>query len=409
MNKDHFGYYLVGTHKTYSKIEALELAHSLNVEFTWVFNDDTFSKHPWHIDTKQDIKQLYKKRAEQIRHKYDYIVLWYSGGADSFTMTNTFKENNIHVDEIAQFHAYEGEKSWDSFLNKEVAEVAIPQTKEFLKAMPHTKHRLVDLSPIQKTVFDHDNNKLDFIYKSNNSFGPHQLARTYLREKIDDWKQIIASGKKLCFVWAHDKPAVRYNVNLDKYYLEFHDSIDGGGVGPRIQIENKQEYNDEFFYWSPDAADIITRQAHIVVNYLRNPPKEDLDSAYLTTDPYSYTLSHTGDFVPTELRRASTLINSVVYYLTSEGLHRLIYPNYRLDTFTPGKPYGWIFGPRDWWWFKCYKEKDQSMFIGAMESLYKKFTKVGFARYRTSKQDVDLDFRLLNLDTLRSKKYFLEI
>ena len=73
------------------------------------------------------------------------------------------------------------------------------------------------------------------------------------------------------------------------------------------------------------------------------------------------------------------------------------------------KNFGLIFGPRDRWWFNAHREKDQSMFIGAMESLYKKFTKVGFARYRTSKQDVDLDFRLLNLDTLRSKKYFLEI
>ena len=409
MNKDHFGYYLVGTHKTYSKIEALELAHSLNVGIKWSFNETVFDNHPWHIDTKQDIKQLYKKRAEQIRHKYDYIVLWYSGGADSFTMTNTFKENNIHVDEIAQFHAYEGEKSWDTYMNKEVADVAIPQTKEFLKAMPHTKHRLVDLSIIVKTVFGEDNNKLDFIYKSNNSFGPHQLARTYLRETVEEWKQIIASGKKLCFVWAHDKPAVRYNVNLDKYYLEFHDSIDGGGVGPRIQIENKQEYNDEFFYWSPDAADIITRQAHIVVNYLRNPPKEDLDSAYLTTDPYSYTLSYTGEYIPKLVRRPSTIINNISYYLTSEGMHRLIYPDFPLTTFSLGKNFGWIFGPRDRWWFNAHREKDQSMFIGAMESLYKKFTKAGFTNHRELKNDVDLDFRLLNLDLCRSKSYFLEI
>ena len=166
MNKDQFGYYLVGNYKTYSKIEALERAHLLNIPVEWIFNDGVFSTHPWHIDTKEDLKKLYKKRAEQIRNKYDYIVIWYSGGVDSFTVLNTFKENNIHVDEIAQFHAYEGEKTWDSCLNKEVEAVAIPQSQEFLNVMPHTKHRTVDLTPIIKSIYNEDNNKFDFMYKS---------------------------------------------------------------------------------------------------------------------------------------------------------------------------------------------------------------------------------------------------
>ena len=248
MNKDQFGYYLVGEHKTYSKIEALELAHSFRTPVKWIFNDDVFSKHPWHIDTQEDIKNLYRKRAEQIRNKYDYIILWYSGGVDSFTMANTFHESNIHVDEIAQYHAHEGEKTWDSYLNKEVEKVAIPQTQEFLNSMPHTKHRTVDLTPIIKSVFDMDNNRFDFMYYSNKSFGPDQLARTYLREKISDWAKIIASGKKLCFVWGADKPPVRYDEIHNKYYLEFYDIIDGNGVGPRIQMMNRKEENDEFFY-----------------------------------------------------------------------------------------------------------------------------------------------------------------
>jgi hypothetical protein len=129
MNKDQFGYYLVGNYKTYSKIDALEHAHLFNTPVKWIFNDDVFSTHPWHIDTQEDIKKLYKKRAEQIREKYDYIVVWYSGGVDSFTVLNSFRENGIHVDEIAQWHCHEGEKTWDSFLNKEVKEVAIPHAQ----------------------------------------------------------------------------------------------------------------------------------------------------------------------------------------------------------------------------------------------------------------------------------------
>ena len=423
MNKDQFGYYLVGEHKTYSKIEALELAHSFRTPVKWIFNDDVFSKHPWHIDTQENLKKLYKKRAEQIREKYDYIVIWYSGGVDSFTVLNTFRENNLHVDEIAQFHAHEGEKTWDSYLNKEVEKVAIPQTQEFLNSMPQTKHRTVDLTPIIKSVFGEDHNKFDFIYKSNHSFGPHQLARTYVREKISDWAKIIASGKKLCFVWGADKPPVRYDEIHNKYYLEFYDIIDGNGVGPRIQMMNRKEENDEFFYWSINSIDMIARQGHIIKNYLRNPPKEDLDSRYLTSDPYTYLLAYNGEYLPYWSRRPATKINNKMYYLTPDGLNRLIYPDWKEDTFTVGKNLGYIFGPRDRWWWEAHKANDQTMFIGAIKSYYKKFTDWGFNNFKfhrkyfaknapeyiRSKIPFSNDFRNLNIDLCYSKKYYLEI
>lgn len=407
-NKDQFGYYTVKQHKTYSKIEALELAHNLNVPVKWNFNETIFSQYPWHIDTKENIKILYKRRAEQIRQKYDYLVVWYSGGADSFTVLNTFKENNIHVDEIAQFHSYEGEKTWNSYLNKEIETVAIPGTKEFLNSMPHTKHRLVDLTPIIKSVFGEDRNKFDFIYKSNHSFGPHQLARTYVRDKIDDWRKIIESGKKLCFIWGVDKPPVRYDSDNDKYYLEFFDIVDGGGVGPRIQQENRSDWHDEFFYWSPDSMDIIARQGHIIVNYLRNIPKEDLDTQYLTRDRYSYSMSYNGDYIPQYLGRPGRIVNGIMYHLTSEGSHRLVYPDWKETTFSLGKPFSYTFSPRDRWWYEALRAQDQRMHRTAIESFYKKFTKFGFNNYRNLRQRVNLDFRNISIDLCFTKKYFLE-
>ena len=407
MNKDQFGYYLVGGFKTYSKIEALEYAHLVNSPVKWIFNDDMFSKHPWHIDTQEDIKNLYRKRAEQIRNKYDYIILWYSGGVDSFTMANTFHENNLHVDEIAQYHAHEGEKTWDSYLNKEVETVAIPQTQEFLNVMPHTKHRTVDLTPIIKSVFGEDHNKFDFIYKSNHSFGPHQLARTYVREKISDWAKIIASGKKLCFVWGTDKPPINYDAVSDRYYFQFKDIIDGTGVGPRTQILNREEEYDELFYWSPDSMHIMARQGHIIKNYLRNPPMEDLDSRYLTSDPNEYAMAYNGDLVQSYTRSAATRIKNKMYYLTTHGLNRLIYPDWKESTFGLGKQLSNIFNIRDRWWFEEYQDKDQKMFIGAIQSYYKKFNRWGFNFFKKSQHSNE--FRHINIDLSHSKKYYLEL
>jgi hypothetical protein len=412
MNKDYFGYYLVGKYKTYSKIDALEYAHLINTPVKWIFNDDVFSTHPWHIDPQIDIKKLYKKRAQQIREKYDYIVIWYSGGVDSWTVTNSFSENNIHVDEIAQFHSYEGEKTWDTCLNKEVKDVAVPQSQEFLNVMPHTKHRTVDLTSIIKSVFDEENNRLDFVYKFNHSWGPHVLARNYVREKVADWAKIIASGKKLCFVWGSDKPPVRYDAINDKHYLEFMDIIDSSSVGPRIQMLNRLEDHDELFYWSPDAMDLMARQAHIIMNYMRNPPKQDLDSIYLTSDPYTYLISYDGEYLPVDRKRAATKINNKMYYLTERGLNRLIYSDWKQDTFTVGKQVSTIFNIKDRWWFDAYKADAQNLFIGAMESYHKKFTKWGFNKFNNDKLTKMVhahDFRHINIDTCYSKKYYLEI
>ena len=454
MSKDQFGYYLCGNYKTYSKIDALEHAHLFNTPVKWIFNDDAFSTHPWHIDPQIDLKRLYKKRAQQIREKYDYIVVWYSGGVDSFTVLNSFRENGIHVDEIAQWHCHEGEKTWDSFLNKEVKEVAIPQAQEFLTDMPHTKHRIIDLTSIIQTVFAEDDNHLNFIYYGNHAFGPHHLARSYLREKIPDWAKIIASGKKLCFVYGSEKPAVKYDEANNKFFVEFLDIVDGC-VGPRTQMLNRPQEHDELFYWSPDGMDLMARQAHIIVNYMRNPPPHELDSIYLTRDPWESRFGPDGKYLQYRTQnRTSIKIDNKIHYLTVAGLNRLVYPDWKPDTFSLGKNIGYIFGPRDRWWWQAHRNKDQVMFKSAFESYFKKFTHWGFSNFKgkqellkpsasadnnfiTQKILYDLagnkkeskvlpvhkkylldrykskigyvnDFRNINLDTCYSKKYYLE-
>ena len=400
MSKDQFGYYLCGNYKTYSKIDALEHAHLFNNPVKWIFNDDAFSTHPWHIDPQIDLKRLYKKRAQQIREKYDYIVVWYSGGVDSFTVLNSFRENGIHVDEIAQWHCHEGEKTWDSFLNKEVKEVAIPQAQEFLTDMPHTKHRIIDLTSIIQTVFAEDDNHLNFIYYGNHAFGPHHLARSYLREKIPDWAKIIASGKKLCFVYGSEKPAVKYDEANNKFFVEFLDIVDGC-VGPRTQILNRPQEHDELFYWSPDAMELMARQAHIIVNYMRNPPKEDLDSLYLNTEVNTHAIAYSGEYIPVPTRRASTKVNDIMYHLTSAGFHKLLYPDWKIDTLSLRKQVSTIFNLKDRWWFDAHQNQDQKLFFSAFESLYNKFTKWGFTNFKNH------DFRNLQLDLTYSKKYIL--
>lgn len=371
MNKDQFGYYQVGDFKTYSKVEAIELAHAKSsLTPRWIFNDETFGNYNWKIEPTETLDELYAQRARQLREKYDYIVVWYSGGADSHNILETFRKNDIFIDEIAQFHAYSGEKSWNSYLNLEVEKIAVPVTLEVLESMPGTKHRMVDMAPFINDVFKEDNNRIDFIYKSNRSFSPHQLARTYFREKIKDYQDIIASGKKLCFVWGGSKPEVVYDEAKDKYYTRFIDCIDSNGVGPRTQQLNREWEYDEMFYWSPDCPELVAKQSHLVKNYMRNLPAIDLNSRWLTTEAGDMRISWDGTRRRVNSKHAHSLVNNVPYYLTVDGLHRLIYTHWNHDTFSLGKTVSFMFGPRDAWWFRA-TGSDQKNFVYGIESIKK--------------------------------------
>ena len=104
MNRqDIFGFYRVGNLKLYSQIEALEISQRLNLPITWHFNDEVYSSFDWTKEPDESISELYKKRCEQLREKYDYLVLFYSGGADSDNILNSGPNNTSICFSIISF------------------------------------------------------------------------------------------------------------------------------------------------------------------------------------------------------------------------------------------------------------------------------------------------------------------
>ena len=103
---DKFGYYRVGSDKFYSKLLAIKAQTlSQNKEFVhWHFHDDAFASKNWAVEPDISLTTLYKWRAEQLRQKYDYIVLFYSGGADSNNILDTFVNNNIPMQKCSEWH-----------------------------------------------------------------------------------------------------------------------------------------------------------------------------------------------------------------------------------------------------------------------------------------------------------------
>jgi hypothetical protein len=353
LTKDKFGFYQVGEFKTYSKVEAIELSNKIGKPVHWNFNDEEFATYDWTIEPAESLKELYQKRARQIRERYDYIVLWWSGGADSYTMLRAFIDQGLFVDELATFHNFGGDGSWDTYLNSEVKRVAIPMAEKVLEASPNTKFRLVDHIDYQPDLFSIDDNKFDFFYKANAVFSPNQLARRYIREKNQDYLDLFAQGKRVCFIWGMDKP----RVNLEKdgrYAMRFVDIVDNS-VNPVTQQLNRPWENDEFFYWSPDSKDMLCKQGHILMRYLKNIPEHDVNSRWL---------SRKGNVL------GNGVVNGKMWYLTNDGCHRLIYEDWHPDTYTSGKhDYLLMWSPRDEWFLKDAQAEHTKIYTAGLEKL----------------------------------------
>jgi hypothetical protein len=351
-----FGYYTVGNNRMFSKFEALELSDRLNQPAQFHFNDDVFSSCDWKNEPALSLADLYIARARQIRLKYDYVIIFYSGGADSHNMLESFVNSGVEPDEIVSFHSYAADKNRASAFNREVFETAVPYVKNLKKQKrlsAHVPHRLLDMSDIIYR-FNNEINWYEFEYYVNCSVSINNVARARLREYVDDWKKIIDSGKKLCLVWGYDKP--RVNQVHSKFCLDFMDLHDNC-VSVINQQFVKAGYYDEMFYHTPDLPEITIKQAHVVKNFLQT-----VNSAhpYMTREISGY--GHI-------MKKVNE--KNEPHWLTQNGLSYLIYPWFNDQLYYESKPKDIITSKRDrWFWSDPVLSKN---FISSIDSIVKRF------------------------------------
>lgn len=352
-NKDRYGYYTVGTRKTYSKLEAIDYSHATGQPIEWHFNREIYGAFDWQTEPTASLDQLYEARARQLREQYDYLVLWYSGGADSHNILMAFVRASIYIDEIAQYHQLEAHSgNTQSWTNQEVYETAAPLTQQLIESNPiyaTTRHRMVDMTEYQNTLFLDTDNTWDFFYKVNNYFSPNCLSRYRFRETIADYRQIIDSGRKLCFVFGVEKPVI--TKDSQGYWVHFNDGQDHG-ITAWAQQQNRPGDYDEFFYWAPDMPELPAKQAHVLKRYMEGITDQDVDGVHvgrgrLIMDPHGagmLDLTLTRPYIEFSKQQKD-------YYLTMRGVHRVLYPDWDANAIVCGKPHSNIFPPRDSWMF----------------------------------------------------------
>jgi hypothetical protein len=275
-------------------------------------------------------------------------VLWYSGGADSHNILMSFVKNNIFLDEIAQFHNLTGDQgNKKTYLNEEVFATSAPITQELIQNNPvyrNTKHRLLDLTDLQVNMMTKEDNRWDYFYKVSQHLSPNALCRSYIRETVPDYRALIDQGKRVCFIYGAEKPAIAQRQN--QWYVGFRDVVDNA-VSPRTQMLNRPWEHDELFYWSDSMPHVAAKQAHVIKRFLSQVTPEMVDDIHVTqTIPSSQNLETVRSTIATSVQ-----INDQTYHLMFSGLHRLIYPDWDPTAIVAEKPPSLSYSPRDTWIF----------------------------------------------------------
>lgn len=280
------GYYKVNGQLFLNKHQALVESKKSKHPATYHWFDDAFNKFDRSLLGKKSLNQMYKERAQQLRDEYDYLILNYSGGCDSYNILRTFLDNNIKLDQIMvcwpfkvseKYKANNQDTSASNFMSE--WDFATRPDLEWLSTYyPEIKIELIDWSEPFITT---PGLVTDTSFDSLNHF--HNLAdltRSTLFSKTEE--QLISQGKKVATIWGIDKPGITLDDN--KISMSFNDcTITVGHPAPC------NPYGTEYFYWTPKMPEIAFEMAYQTALWFKARPGFQL---YLRSQRKNIALTH---------------------------------------------------------------------------------------------------------------------
>ncbi len=243
------GYYQAGDKKFISKHQALLYAGNNELDVTYKFFDHVWTNFDKSNIGKYSLQELYKQRAQQLRDKYDYLILYFSGGADSYNVLRSFVDNGIKLDEVCVKWAREPLHSNTHLYTPNQTELtaynylsewdyAIKPALEWLgKEYPDIKIEIVDWFE------DKTEKGLEYSLNKVNHFQDVEVGLLSVWSPSE--RQLFDKGIRVGSIYGVDKPNIYLENN--KWYIYFSDN--------GVAMGNPNDFNPlgtEYFYHSPD-------------------------------------------------------------------------------------------------------------------------------------------------------------
>lgn len=356
INYTRYGYFEVDGFKTLSKFEAWELSKGNFEKIHFNFNDDHMSKFDWTKEPVEDIYELYRQRAQDIRNRYDYLVLMYSGGVDSHTVLETFLNNGIKLDEVLSFGNTDVEDK-STKMNQEVFNKAIPFIQQLDLNRLGIKHRFVEIGDIMIDQYNDNYHFENFHYYTNGAANNWCIAvRSHVfKSKISDHMKLAEQGKSICYIWGFDKPSIGHiDGNWCFRYVDSLVDLGARQFNNRVILKERfSNFHDEPFYISREFPQISIKQAHLLVKYMQTIKDGSADLKKF------WDLPNTGPYVE----------HNPGNFLGKKAVDGCIYPKADLSSFGDDKvKNSVIFTARDSW-FNSSNHQNRDKFLDKMKSV----------------------------------------
>jgi len=327
------GYYQVGEKFFNHKVNALIEGSQSNKPIQWHFNDHIWKNFDWKKDDSLPVEYWYQQRAQQLRENYDYLILAFSGGADSHNILHTFIKNKIHLDEVwCDWPLTHTHGKFDQ--NSQNLDVS-NMTSEWTYSIKPELDRLSITNPeIFINITDSTKNLDDEYSDDTVTTTQYSFYATVKRYRLLDQilKQRYKKHQRIAVIMGFEKP--RCIIINDILSCHFDDStihVKSDGRGDCIR-------NLEFFYWTADMPELIRSQAHSILNYLR-------------VDQSAWKYQVRGKIINSQTITAQDLDQHSSQQLR-KMLSRAIYPYWNPNTFQVHKNTSMLYNNEVYTWLK---------------------------------------------------------
>jgi hypothetical protein len=268
---EHFaknGYYIVNNQVYLHKIRALQEATRTNSSVRWYFNDPEYCAVDWSKPLGIPLLEIYKLRAQQLRNKYKYLILAFSGGGDSTTILESFLDNGILFDEIIFNRSSHAERNY-------VPDPTSTDPANFMSewdyvVKPKLEWVAANYPRVKITIVDHELSMNEYapdtatvsIWPSFISVNRARGIDHLLRQRQDEYGDVA-------MVMGIAPPNLTI-INKD-VFVDFPDAFTTS-IFKSDRPDGTWSRNVEFFYWTPDFPEIVREQAHALMASLKAFP-----------------------------------------------------------------------------------------------------------------------------------------
>lgn len=367
---DSLGFYKVGsntyTSKTIAYTESLQQSQPLK----YIYNDDVFRKYNWTVEPEPNvnINEFYRRRAQQLRDSYDYIVLQYSGGPDSQNVLDTFLNYDIPLDEIVNFNSYASTQIVQGTThNADYLYNVKPVIESIIKEKGNSiKVSIIDEVDMTKKVWKEyeDDDYFELLFSSGTFPSVWMMRGIWIKHVPHIWNKVL-EGKRICVLLGTDKTNLRLNTTINKYYTDFNDILSTDTATLALADKDLNGHCvTELFYHTPSMPDLTIKQAHVLKNYV-----DKLTDASCF-EPLSM---HNGKETRHAFNCRSKLFPTM--NLKYEQYHKVVYPFWRTNIVTPKPAY---FGNRlmDCWWVDKLDDSEKKVWTNGISKYLQSFGNV---------------------------------